>query len=334
MKKEIVINYIKNKIDTGEWKSGQKILSEYQLIETLNVSRGTVRNAIKDLIFEGVLETIQGSGIYVKNINTSKNKYILILTNNTIINKSNNIYRFLIEIMKKEIIKKGYSPICFAKSSLSVEESLGELTNSIAGVISIFPSNKDKEYFKDRKIPLITGIYSTPLPEPTIVPDYEKIFQIIRELIDKYKFKDISVFSLTHDINRKNLKLQSIFLLMEYYFEKYNLYIVNKENEAEANKILNKMEKAPECIVILDDTIYNRVKYIFETNELFKNTKIITQFSYINRGIDKNTCKIITNIEKIGLEAVNLIIKLAEKKYISDYNVYVQPVVENEEGLM
>lgn len=61
---------IENKIDSGEWKKGQKITSERELCIQYNVSRITVRNAINELEKKGKLEKIQGKGTYVlgKNI--------------------------------------------------------------------------------------------------------------------------------------------------------------------------------------------------------------------------------------------------------------------------
>jgi GntR family transcriptional regulator len=52
-------------IEAGDWKPGQQIPSEPELSVALGVARGTVRNAITELVHEGWLERRQGDGTYV-----------------------------------------------------------------------------------------------------------------------------------------------------------------------------------------------------------------------------------------------------------------------------
>lgn len=56
---------IRQRINTGEWPRGWKIPSEPVLSKSLNLSRGTVRKAVADLINDGLLESRQGDGTYV-----------------------------------------------------------------------------------------------------------------------------------------------------------------------------------------------------------------------------------------------------------------------------
>lgn len=58
-------NAIRLQIETGKWPRGWKIPSEPELCRSLSVSRGTVRQAIADLVREGVLESRRGDGTYV-----------------------------------------------------------------------------------------------------------------------------------------------------------------------------------------------------------------------------------------------------------------------------
>ena len=48
---------------------GDKLKNEYELAELLNVSRGTIREAIKSLISRNILEVRQGAGTFVSNNN-------------------------------------------------------------------------------------------------------------------------------------------------------------------------------------------------------------------------------------------------------------------------
>jgi GntR family transcriptional regulator len=57
------------KIQTGEWKNGQKIPPEKELCATYQVSRITVRRALEELVHSGRLIRFQGKGTFVANIN-------------------------------------------------------------------------------------------------------------------------------------------------------------------------------------------------------------------------------------------------------------------------
>jgi len=52
-------------IESGHWAVGDKIPAEPELMAELNVSRNTLREAIRALIHAGLLKTRQGDGTYV-----------------------------------------------------------------------------------------------------------------------------------------------------------------------------------------------------------------------------------------------------------------------------
>lgn len=56
---------IEKKIDSGEWKPGEKIPSENELRITYDVSRNTVQKALNELVNEKLLERKQGKGTFV-----------------------------------------------------------------------------------------------------------------------------------------------------------------------------------------------------------------------------------------------------------------------------
>ncbi|WP_130863279.1 FadR/GntR family transcriptional regulator [Bacilliculturomica massiliensis] len=62
---EKVIRHIKEKILTGEYRLGQKLPPERELAQALDVSRNSVREALRTLEIMGVLESLQGAGNYV-----------------------------------------------------------------------------------------------------------------------------------------------------------------------------------------------------------------------------------------------------------------------------
>ncbi len=63
---------IKNKMVTnvreGIWKPGKPIPSESQLMELFNVSRTTIRQSIRDLVQNGILETRRGAPTKVREV--------------------------------------------------------------------------------------------------------------------------------------------------------------------------------------------------------------------------------------------------------------------------
>lgn len=57
-----------NKISNSVWQSGDIIPTEQELIEKFDVSRTTIRQAISELVYDGLLEKRQGRGTIVKSL--------------------------------------------------------------------------------------------------------------------------------------------------------------------------------------------------------------------------------------------------------------------------
>jgi DNA-binding FadR family transcriptional regulator len=60
-----VVSQIKEDINSGRYKPGEKIPAEPELMKIFNVGRSTVREAVKTLAISGVLKVQQGSGTFV-----------------------------------------------------------------------------------------------------------------------------------------------------------------------------------------------------------------------------------------------------------------------------
>ncbi|MBM7643928.1 DNA-binding FadR family transcriptional regulator [Scopulibacillus daqui] len=61
-----VVSQLGSLIESGQWPLGEKIPPEPELVEQLGVSRNTVREAVRALIYTGMLEARQGDGTYVR----------------------------------------------------------------------------------------------------------------------------------------------------------------------------------------------------------------------------------------------------------------------------
>ncbi|MFC8345756.1 FadR/GntR family transcriptional regulator [Streptomyces sp. NPDC057280] len=62
---EQVIAALRQQITAGEWPVGSRIPTEPELVEQLGVARNTVREAVRALAHNGLLDIRQGSGTYV-----------------------------------------------------------------------------------------------------------------------------------------------------------------------------------------------------------------------------------------------------------------------------
>ncbi|WP_181766795.1 FadR/GntR family transcriptional regulator [Streptomyces albidus (ex Kaewkla and Franco 2022)] len=60
-----VISALRAQITSGEWPVGARIPTEAELVEQLGVARNTVREAVRALAHNGLLDIRQGSGTYV-----------------------------------------------------------------------------------------------------------------------------------------------------------------------------------------------------------------------------------------------------------------------------
>ncbi|MFJ7752601.1 FadR/GntR family transcriptional regulator [Peribacillus muralis] len=63
---EQVVSQIETLIESGEWEIGNQIPPEMDLIKHFDVSRNTLREAIRSLVYAGLLITKQGKGTFVK----------------------------------------------------------------------------------------------------------------------------------------------------------------------------------------------------------------------------------------------------------------------------
>lgn len=68
-----ITNWLRSRIETGEFKSDEKLPSENELAKKFDVSRVTVRRALQSLESEEMIYRCQGLGSFVKDERTSHN---------------------------------------------------------------------------------------------------------------------------------------------------------------------------------------------------------------------------------------------------------------------
>lgn len=109
VKSEAVYQAIVARIQEGFWKSGEQILSERQLSSLFSVSRVTVRNAISQLVGEGVLEYRQGRlGTFVAAIPCEKQNEDAGLIGIALDNYTPAFASFLLEGIHDSLWKRNY----------------------------------------------------------------------------------------------------------------------------------------------------------------------------------------------------------------------------------
>lgn len=72
-----IAELLARQIKAGYWHSGERLPTEAELAQTLSVAVGTLRKSLALLEEQGVLERIQGSGTYVRQIQNSRQIYEL-----------------------------------------------------------------------------------------------------------------------------------------------------------------------------------------------------------------------------------------------------------------
>lgn len=82
---EQVVMQIESLIKTGEWPVGTRIPAEMELMIQFDVSRNTLREAIRALVHAGLLQTKQGSGTYVRSNKQSGTDFEKRLKHSTLI---------------------------------------------------------------------------------------------------------------------------------------------------------------------------------------------------------------------------------------------------------
>ena len=64
---KLVVAYVRQLIESGEFKAGDKLPPERELAELIGVSRATVRAGLQSLATVGVVDSRRGAGTFVAN---------------------------------------------------------------------------------------------------------------------------------------------------------------------------------------------------------------------------------------------------------------------------
>ena len=102
----MIANELKNMIEQENLKEGDKLPSERELCEKLNVQRLTLRSGLRILMQEGIIISKQRSGYYVNKPRIVKNVFHLESTSEAIFEQGLNMKIKILNIEKKETNKQ------------------------------------------------------------------------------------------------------------------------------------------------------------------------------------------------------------------------------------
>ena len=139
-----IADWIRERVAAGELSAGQRIESENQISTMFGASRQTVRHALSLLVLDGMLETRQGSGTFVKGGNVKHERQLELSRTVTIISTYVDGYIFLkiLQSMAEKLEKHGYAvKIAFTNNRREKERKIlqGILEDQEKGPLIVEP---------------------------------------------------------------------------------------------------------------------------------------------------------------------------------------------------
>ena len=147
---EGIVRQIQRKIIAGEFAIGQKLPPEREVAASLNVNRATLREALKKLEMQGLVEIRHGDGIYVRNYLESGNLELfraMIYMNDVI---SIDLLKDILDI-RKIIVPE----MAEAAANRRSESELHKLEEAVAGANT--PSMLERDLLVHHIIALASG---------------------------------------------------------------------------------------------------------------------------------------------------------------------------------
>ncbi|WP_074599687.1 GntR family transcriptional regulator [Sediminibacillus halophilus] len=349
LKYQIIIDDIKSKIISGNYRVGEQIPTESSMQETYKVSRQTVRKAILALVSEGYLRSERGSGTYVSNLYQSKtngksnNKTIGVIT--TYI--SDYIFPSIIRGIEERLNKDNYSLLLASTNNDVAQEKKALETMMAFGVDGmIVEPTKSNLYnpniayylsFKEQDIPFIMiNAYYQELDVPFFcLDDIQSSYLATKELISK-GHKKIGLISKVDDLQGKHRMKGYLKALGEAKLQFRPDHMLQFETETKlelysrVKDFLNKNRGMITAIVCYNDEVGLEVANVCRQLNISvpEELSIIGQDnSYIAKNANINLTTLTHPQEQMGRDAADWVIKkLKGKKDLVNENYY-QPVL-------
>lgn len=338
-KKEKVTEFIIDSINSGKYRDGSKIMSENMLSYYLNVTKYSVREALKELEEKNIVYKIKGSGTFVK-LTENSIKYIIVSINeDKFFNENTNVFVRLLEYLKTKIKNKGYIPyIHLEKSSLysydsrknHFLESIPIDIKNIKGLINIGGDLSRLRLLEEREIPIVTLFQRDKYPFVDF--NYYGFYKHIRKLLTKYSLNKIAVFTYIDNSFLGNLTENEKKLEYNFYSVKHTHKsdILNKNLE----KKIRTIKECPDAIIFLDDTIYTACQTLFSKYRMFSSCPIITHSNGNEIYPEEyGICRFEFNVEEYADECMDLLTAQIDRRVSRITNRIVTYQIRNADVL-
>lgn len=328
-----ISNYFKEKIENGEMLPGEKLPTEYKVVEKFSVSRHTVRQAFIELEKEGYAHKEKGRGSFCSNIHKNKSerpKMVMVITTYL----SDYIFPHIIRGIESVLSQNGYDVLLFTTNNKKEKEAeqLNKLLNyNVVGAIIEPTASATKNINSDcylklnkRGIPyvMINAVYEN-MESSYVIMDDEKVgYLLCKHLLDNGHKRIAGIFK-EDDLQGKNRRKGYERALIEYGLEigKYPIGSFKTFEEKfypyAFTKNLLRQEDRPSAIVCYNDKI--ALKVINAIRDL--GLKIPENIAVVGCDNDETIASIIdggiTTIDhpkvELGRKAAEVLIEIINK---------------------
>ena len=335
-KKDIVINFIKEQINSGYYKPGKKIMSEPLLAERFSVCRNTVREAIKDLTDKGILEKKPGSGTYLKDDYVAK-YVVLSLKQSYFIHEIDTFFKTLVEDITRLLNEAGYKVYTNFESHLDKSLNLPIDIKDIAGLISM---NGNEELYKDlekNNIPIVS-LFNRNSLYPSVTKCFNDFYLKLDYLINEYKLQKILFLNYDREFRIWDDDLID-YAMIRYYGDKYLFCNINQSIQVkyitkEIDSYFKTINEPVDAVIFLYDTLYVQAQVLFPKYDWLKDVKIITH-SNNDETYQKEykICRLTYYIRDFSSHIVDFLIKLINKEKLIHTAYHVKCDIIGQENL-
>ena len=176
---QTVVDSLTKVIIAGDLKPGDKIPTEMELAEGFGVGRNSIREAIKILVYYGILEIRRAEGTFVCN---GFNKVMIDPMVYGVILHQSDDYRNLMEL--REMMEVGVMRLAIAKYN---EEDLQKLHSKLLILkkeIEKGPENVDNAFIAD-------NVFHDTVSEMGHNPIVDRISNVVREITYKMRYNSV-----------------------------------------------------------------------------------------------------------------------------------------------
>lgn len=176
---QTIVDSITKAIIAGDLKPGDKIPTEMELAESFGVGRNSIREAIKILVYYGVLEIRRAEGTFVCD---GFNKIMIDPMVYGVILHQSQDYVNLMEL--REMMEVGVMRLAIVKYSEEDLNKLGEKLQVLKEEIEKGPSNVENVFIAD-------NVFHDTVSEMGHNPIVDRINNVVREMTYKMRYSSV-----------------------------------------------------------------------------------------------------------------------------------------------